>query len=87
MQPVSRTGPARNASNRKNKPTPDQARLLDEYYSALARIHTLRNTFQNVTDPDLIAACVYELNAAQQQFSYLLVKLKEENVSRFSVLR
>lgn len=61
--------------------TPEQSELIDEYRKAVIKMHQARNVFENITEPELIEACVHELNAAQSQYSFLLSKIKEENIS------
>ena len=46
-----------------------------------------RAAFEQVTDPELISACVYEMNALQRRYSHLLQKIREENLRCFQVLR
>ena len=64
-----------------NKPDPDKLELIAEYRNVIQKIHQARNAFQNITEPELIESCVHEMNALQAQYSFLLHKLKEENVS------
>lgn len=40
-----------------------------------------------MTDPELISACVYEMNALQQRYTYLLQRMKREKVTCLQVLR
>ena len=65
----------------------DNQRLLEEYYDTLLHLRQLRAAFQQVTDPELITACVYEMNAMQQRYSYLLQRIKEEKLTCLRVLR
>jgi hypothetical protein len=39
-----------------------------------------RAAFEAVSDPDLISACIFDLNAAQSRCSYLLQRLREMDV-------
>ena len=61
--------------------TREQEELVEEYRKAVIKMHQARNAFENITEPDMIDACVYELNAARSQYSYLLSKIKEEKIS------
>ena len=72
---------------RAERRTAAQQALLEEYAAALERLREARAAFQRVTDPELIAACVYEVNAAQTRCSYLMTRLKEEQVTQMYVLR
>ena len=67
--------------------TPQQRQLLNEYYDTIAQMRANRSVFENVTDPELISACVYEMNAIQQRYSYLLSRIKEEDIRGLYVLR
>ena len=44
-------------------------------------------TVHKVTDPELISACVYEMNAIQQRYSYLLQRIKDEKLPALRVLK
>ena len=47
---------------------------LGETRFALAQAYT---RFDNTTEPELVDACIYELNALQSRYGYLLRKVKE----------
>lgn len=59
-----------------NKLRKEQARQRTELFSKLSaiksEIDTARNTFNAVKEPDLVDACVYNLNALMSQYSYYL---------------
>lgn len=61
--------------------------LLAEYDDTLCQLRQIRAAFQQVTDPELVSACVYEMNAMQQRYTYLLQRMKRENVTCLRVLR
>ena len=65
----------------------ESQRLLGEYYDTLIQLRQVRSAFQQVTDPELINACVYEMNALQQRYSYLLQRVKEERLTALRVLK
>ena len=67
--------------------TKENQRLLEEYYDTLLQLRQVRAAFQQVTDPELINACVYEMNAMQQRYSYLLQRIREEKLTFLRVLR
>ena len=54
--------------------------LIAEYRTVISKIHQARNAFQNITEPKLVEACVHEMNALQARYSFLLQKLKDENI-------
>lgn len=58
-----------------------QRELVEEYRKAVIKMNQARNAFENITEPGMIDACVFELNAARSNYSYLLSKLKEEKIS------
>jgi len=65
----------------------ENQRLLEEYYDTLIQLRHVRSTFQQVTDPELINACVYEMNALQQRYTYLLQRIKVEKITALRVLK
>ena len=65
----------------------ENQRLLEEYYDVLVRLRHVRSVFQQVTDPELINACVYEMNALQQRYTYLLQRIKAEKLTALRVLK
>ena len=65
----------------------DNQRLLEEYYDVLVQLRHVRSVFQQVTDPELINACVYEMNALQQRYTYLLQRIKAEKLTALRVLK
>ena len=67
--------------------TKENQRLLEEYYDTLLQLRQVRAAFQQVTDPELINACVYEMNAMQQRYYYLLQRIREEKLTCIRVLR
>ena len=65
----------------------ENKRLLEEYYDVLVQLRHVRSVFQQVTDPELINACVYEMNALQQRYTYLLQRIKAEKLTALRVLK
>ena len=65
----------------------ENKRLLNEYYDTLIQLRHVRSVFQQVTDPELIKACVFEMNALQQRYTYLLQRVKEEKLTALRVLK
>ena len=62
-------------------PCDEHKELMAEYRDIISKIHQARNAFQSITEPKLVEACVHEMNALQAQYSYLLQKLKDENIT------
>ena len=77
----------KNERKLKQNKVKENRQLLEEYYDTLVQLRQLRAAFQQVTDPELITACVYEMNAMQQRYSYLLQRIKEEKITCLQVLR
>lgn len=50
----------------------DDRRLREEIARTQTTIDTVRNHFEQVTDPTLIDCYIYELNAAQLRYQFLL---------------
>ena len=65
----------------------EQERLLQEYRDTLFQLRQVRAAFQQVKDPDLINACVYEMNALQERYSYLLERIRSEKLTDLRILR
>ena len=60
--------------------TPEQNELLRDYYETIEKMHHARNVFEYTTEPELIEACVYEMKAINAHYSYLLSRIKNENI-------
>ena len=77
------THPRESLSNRKqrfrmNKKSPDNSALLAEIARTKLALDTAYSNFENVVDPDLIDCSIYEVNAIQQRYKYLLRQLKTD---------
>ncbi len=60
----------------------------------LAEIHSTRNSmfaaeqkFEHATDPQMIDCCIYEMNAAQLRYQYLIDKAKKIGLTDLPKLR
>ena len=53
-------------------------RLKKEFYETVEKINNLDNTFNNVDDPKLIEACIYERKALSLRAERLLNLAAEE---------
>lgn len=56
----------------------DNSELLAELARTKVALDTAYSNFENVVDPDLIDCSIYELNAIQQRYKYLLKQLKTD---------
>lgn len=59
----------------KKKP-PKEDYLLNEINKTKIAMEAAYSNFQNVVDPDLIDSCIYELNAVQNRYKFLLKQAK-----------
>ncbi len=62
---------------RKKKTKKDDPLLL-ELAKTKIELETAYSNFENVTDPDLIDSSIYEVNAVQQRYTYLLRQIKSD---------
>lgn len=69
--------------HKKRRPTPaqlQQRQQLEELREVKHRLDAARCFFQSVSDHDLVAASVYEINALQARYCYLLHQAKLNNL-------
>ena len=63
----------------KQKPlTYEEKYLLEEIAMTKNAIETAYSNFENAVEPDLIDCYIYELNAAQLRYQFLLRKFKSQ---------
>ncbi len=55
----------------------EKNQLLHELDRTRIDLETAYANFQNVLDPDLIDSCIYEVNACQKRYKFLLDKAKQ----------
>ncbi|MCR5792915.1 MAG: YaaL family protein [Lachnospiraceae bacterium] len=60
---------------RTKKHNPTKEALEKDLERTLISLETAYTNFENVTDPDLIDCYIYEVNAAQKRYQFLLKKL------------
>ncbi|MGN0373354.1 MAG: YaaL family protein [Enterocloster sp.] len=60
------------------RPAPEQLMLRAEIERTRWAIDSARNHFEQVVDPTLIDCYIYELNAAQLRYQFLLRKFKKQ---------
>lgn len=67
----------------------EQARqsLLDEIESTRQAHAAALSNLENITDPDLIDCYIYELNAAQVRYKFLLRLAKQNNLTHIADFR
>lgn len=50
--------------------------LIDEINKTKLALEAAYSNFENVVDPDLIDSCIYEMNAVQNRYKFLLKQAK-----------
>ena len=63
-------------SRRKQSKVSNKSLLLDEINKTKMEMEAAYSHFENVVDPDLIDSCIYELNAVQTRYKFLLKQAK-----------
>lgn len=58
----------------------ERQQLAESLERTKVLIHQAYVGFNSAVDPDLIESCVYEINALQARYSYLLRRIKELDV-------
>lgn len=58
------------------KVSPQYEELLQEIQKTKIAMDTAYSNFENVVDPELIDSYIYELNAAQERYKFLLRQAK-----------
>ncbi len=61
-----------------------KAQLLEEIAMIRERIAALEENLSYVIEPELIDSCIYELNAFQCKYTFLLKLVKEEEKVKIS---
>lgn len=54
-----------------------EERLRADLEATKRSLESAESNFQNVVDEELIDCCIYEVNAAQSRYAFLMRKLKE----------
>ncbi len=61
--------------NKKKEVLPKEA-LLEEIERTKLALETAHSNFENSLDPDLIDSYIYEVNAVQKRYKFLLKQIK-----------
>ena len=67
----------------KKRPPKEMTLLMNEINKTKIALEAAYSNFENVVDPDLIDSCIYELNAIQNRYHFLLKILKLSVVRTF----
>lgn len=58
------------------KKRPKEDLLINEINKTKIALEAAYSNFENVVDPDLIDSCIYEMNAVQNRYRFLLKQAK-----------
>lgn len=58
------------------KKLPKDDILINEINKTKLALEAAYSNFENVVDPDLIDSCIYEMNAVQNRYKFLLKQAK-----------
>ena len=58
----------------------DGQQLLRQLWEAKAALDGARQKFEYVTEPDMVASCIYEIHAEQARYDHLLGKIREQGI-------
>ena len=62
------------------KPDPDYLKLLDKLAETKDNLDLAYEHFQNATEPELIDSYIYEFNAMQMRYKFLLGRVKSYDI-------
>ncbi len=67
---------------KKKKPevSVDGQQLLSQLREAKMALDGARQKFEYVTEPDMVASCIYEMHAEQARYDHLLGKVREMGI-------
>lgn len=54
----------------------EKEELLQEIEEIKRSLETAHSNFENASDPDLVDSCIYEMNAIQHRYKYLLRQIQ-----------
>ena len=54
--------------------------LLEELFSTKTELDGIRQKFDYVTEPEMVASCIYEMRSAQERYSYLLGRVRAKEL-------
>ena len=61
--------------------TYEEKYLAEELLQTRNALAAAYSNFENVTDPDLIDSCIYQVNSVQKRYKFLLDKAKVANLT------
>jgi exonuclease VII small subunit len=60
---------------------PEQQELMSEIQTAKRDMDQAFQNFEHAVDPSLIDSCIFDLNAAQMRYKYLMTRAKNLSLS------
>lgn len=69
------------------KPDPDYLLLLDHLAEAKNNLYLAYEHFENATDPELIDSYIYEVNAMQMRYKFLLSRIKSYELEMPEIIK
>lgn len=69
----------RSVFSKKSTPDPELFRLKEELLTAQGDLSQAYRRFDQAVDPELVEACIYEINAVTARCNYLLRVIKERS--------
>ncbi len=51
-------------------------RRMRELQDIRSQLHCAYTAFDNVTDPDMMDACIFEINALKSRYNYAVISIK-----------
>jgi len=67
------------------KKPPEENPLLKEINDTKLALEAAYSQFEYVVDPDLIDSCIYEMNAIQNRYKYLLKQAKASDLNYIEI--
>ena len=64
-----------------SKPDPNYLNLADHLAKTKSQLELAYQNFENATEPELIDCYIYEVNAIQMRYKFLLARLKSYEMS------
>lgn len=69
----------------KKRVSPEQEALMAEIKQTKLALETAYSNFENSLDPDLIDSYIYEVNAVQKRYKFLLRQAKNLDEKNFAI--
>ena len=69
-------------SNKKTAGISESGQLLLDIRAVESDLKCCRNAFNNVTDPAMVEACIFQMKSAESRYQFLLRKLKRIRAAR-----